>query len=107
MEGRPRTALSSTRVLDESRSSGECQRFKSDINISLSVCHSSLIINFPRENLLSYSFSLTVLSITILIVLNYLYLSLSSALCLRCGHKVRVHLSIGCPHYRISLSVLA
>jgi len=98
MEGRPRTNPEQDRVLAQGRSSGECQRLKSDIYLSLSVWHSTLITNFPWENLLSEAFSLTILSFTVLILLNYLphlYLTLS----VWYGHNLRVHLSIGCPRY--------
>ena len=71
MEGRPRRNPEQDRVLAQGRSSGECQRLKSDIYLSLSVWHSTSITNFPRENLLSESFSLTILSFTVLILLNY------------------------------------
>jgi len=65
MEGRPRTNPEQDRVFAQGRSSGECQRLKSDIYVSLSVWHSSLITNFPQENLLSDAFSLTILSFTV------------------------------------------
>jgi len=55
-------------VLVQGRSSGECQRLKSDIYISLSVWHSNSINNFPQENLLSEAFSLTILSLTVFIL---------------------------------------
>jgi len=71
MESRPRTNPEQDRVLAHGRSSGECQRLKSDIYLSLSVRHSTSIINFPRENLLSEAFSLMILSFTVLILLNY------------------------------------
>jgi len=48
------------------------KRLKSYIYLSLSVWHSTSITNFPRENLLSEAFSLTILSLTVLILLNYL-----------------------------------
>ena len=72
MEGRPRTNPEQDRVLAQGRSSGECQRLQSEIYLSLSVWHSTSITNFPRENLLSEPFSLTILSFTVLILLNYL-----------------------------------
>jgi len=65
MEGRPLTNPEQDRVLAQGRCSGECQRHKSDIYLSLSVWHSTLITNFPRENLLSEAFSLTILSFTV------------------------------------------
>jgi len=71
MEGRPRTNPKQDRVLGQGRSSGECQRLKSDIYLSLSVWHSTSITNFPQENLLSEAFRLTILSFTILVALNY------------------------------------
>jgi len=72
MEGRPRTNPEQDRVLTQGRSSGECQRLKSDIYLSLSVWHSTSITNFPQENLLSEVFSYTILSFTVWILLNYL-----------------------------------
>jgi len=72
MEGRPPTNPEQDRVLAQGRSSGECQRLKSDLDLSLSVWHSTPITNFPRENLLSEAFSLTILSFTVLILENYL-----------------------------------
>jgi len=60
MEGRPRTNPGQDRVLAQGRSSGECHRLKSDIYLSLSISHSTLITNFPRENLLSEAFGLTI-----------------------------------------------
>jgi len=71
MEGRPRTDPEQDRVLAQGQGSGQCQRLKSDIYLSLSVWHSTSITNFPRENLLSQAFSLTILTITILILLHY------------------------------------
>jgi len=65
MEGRPQTSPEQDRVLAQGQSSGECQRLKSDIYLSLSVWHSTSIVNFPRENLLSEAFSLTILSFTV------------------------------------------
>jgi len=64
MECRPRTNPEEDRVLAPGRSSGECQRLKSDIYLSLSVWHSTLKTNFPRENLLREACSLTILSLT-------------------------------------------
>ena len=80
MEGRPRTDPEQYRVLAQDRSSGECQRLKSDIYLSLSIWHSTSITNFPRENLLSEAFSLTILSLTVLILRELFTLSLSSTL---------------------------
>jgi len=65
MEGRPWTSPKQDRVLAQGQSSGECQRLKSDIYLSLSVSHSTLITNFPQENLLSEAFSLMILSFTV------------------------------------------
>ena len=59
-------------MLAQGQSSGECEKLKSDIYLSLSISHSTLITNFPQENLLSEAFSLTILSFTVLILLNYL-----------------------------------
>jgi len=80
MEGRPRTSPEQDRVLAQGRSSGECQRLKSDIYLSLSFWHSTSITNFPRENLLSEAFSLTILTLTVLILRELFTLSLSSTL---------------------------
>ena len=71
MEGRPWTNPDLVSMLAQGRSSGECHRLKSDIYLSLSVWHSTLITNFPRENSLSEAFSLKILSFTVLILLNY------------------------------------
>jgi len=68
MEGRPLTNSEQDRVLAQGRSSGECQRLKSDIYLSLSVWYSTSKNNFPRENLLSEAFSLTILSLTVWIL---------------------------------------
>jgi len=79
MEGRPRTNPEQDRVLTQGQSSGECQRLKSDIYLSLSVWHSTSITNFPLEKLLTEALSLTILSFTVLIGLNclpHLYLLL-------------------------------
>jgi len=65
MESRPRTSPEEDRVLAQGQSRGECQRLKSDIYLSLSVWHSTSITNFPRENLLSEAFSLTILSFNV------------------------------------------
>jgi len=99
MEGRPRTNPEQDRVLAQGRSSGECQRLKSDIHLSLGVWHSTSITNFPQENLLTEAFSLTILSLTVFILRELLTLSLSSALSVWCGRNLRLHLSIGCPRY--------
>jgi len=72
MEGRPRTNPEQDSVLAQGRSSGEYQRLKSDIYLSLSVWHSTSRTNLPRENLLSKAFSLTILSLTVLFFVNYL-----------------------------------
>jgi len=56
------------------------KRLKSDIYLSLSVWHSTSITNFPRENLLSAAFSLTILSLTVLILRELFTLCLSSTL---------------------------
>jgi len=80
MEGRPLINPEQYRVLAQGRSSGECQMLKSDIYLSLSVSHSTSITNFPRENLLSEAFSLTILSLTLLIILELFTLSGSSTL---------------------------
>jgi len=52
MEGRPRTIPEQDRVLAQGRSSGECQRLRSDIYLSLSVWHSTLITNFFLRELI-------------------------------------------------------
>jgi len=80
MEGRPLTNPEPGGVLAQGRSSGECQSLKSDIYLSLSVWHSTSITNFPRENLLSEAFSLTILSLTVFILHELFTLSLSSTL---------------------------
>jgi len=80
MEGRPRTNPEQDRVIAQGRSSGEWQRLKSDTYLSLSVWDSTSITNFPRENLLSEAFSLTILSLTTLILRELFNLSLSSTL---------------------------
>jgi len=100
MEGRPRTSPEQDRVLAHGRSSGECQRLKSDIYLSLSVLHSTSITNFPRENLLSEAFSLTILSLTVLILRELFYFIFIFYFEFWCGRNLRVHLSIGCPRYR-------
>jgi len=51
MEGRPRTSPEQDRVLAQGQSSGECQRLQSDIYLSLSVWHSTLITNFSSRAL--------------------------------------------------------
>jgi len=105
MGGRPRTNPEQDRVLVKGRSSGEWQRLKSDIYLSLSVWHSTSITNFPRENLLIEAFSLTILSLTVLILLNYFTSSLSSTLSVWCSRNLRVHLSIGCHHYSATVPI--
>jgi len=80
MEGRPRTNPKQDRVLTQGRSSGECQRLKSDMYLSLSVWHSTSITNFPRQKLLSEAFSLSILSLTVFILHELFTLSLSSTL---------------------------
>jgi len=80
MEGRPRTNPEQDRVLVQGRSSGECQRLKSDIYLSLSIWHSTSITNFSQENLLSEASSLTILSLTVFILRELFTLSLSSTL---------------------------
>jgi len=82
MEGRHRTNPEQDRVLTLGRSSGECQRLKSDIYLSLCVWHSTSITNFPRENLLSEALSLTILSLTVVILRELFTLSVSSTLSL-------------------------
>jgi len=80
MEGRPPTSPEQDRVLAQGWSSRECQRLKSDIYLSLSIWHSTLITNFPPENLLSEAFSLMILSFTGLILRELITLSFSSTL---------------------------
>jgi len=58
MEGRSRTSPEQDRVLAHGRSSGECQRLKSDIYLSLSVWHSTSITNFSSRELIERSFQL-------------------------------------------------
>jgi len=65
MEGKPPTTLSRTECTQQGPSCGECQRLKSDIYLSFSIWHSSLITNFPHENLLSEAFCLMILSFTV------------------------------------------
>jgi len=60
MEGTPWTKSVQDRVLAQGRSNGECERLKSDFYLSLCVWHSTLITNFPQENLLSEAFSLKI-----------------------------------------------
>jgi len=55
MEGRPRTRPEQDKVLVHGRSSGECQRLKSDIYLSLSVWHSTSITNFSSRELIESS----------------------------------------------------
>jgi len=52
MEGRPQTGPEQDRVLAQGRSSGECQRLKSDISLGLCVWHSTLITNFFSRELI-------------------------------------------------------
>jgi len=52
MEGRPRTNPEQDRVLAQGRSSGECQRLKSDIYLSLGVWHSTSITDFSSRELI-------------------------------------------------------
>ena len=78
MEGRPRTNPEQDRVLAQGRSSGECQRLKSEIYLSLSVWHFTSITNFPQENLFTEAFSLTISSLTVLILRELFTFSLSS-----------------------------
>ena len=52
MGGRPRTSPEQDRILAQDRSSGECQRLKSDIYLTLSVWHSTLITNFSSKELI-------------------------------------------------------
>ena len=80
MKGRPQTNPEGDRVLAQGRSSGECQRHKADIYLSLSVWHSSSRTNFPREHLLSEAFHLIISGLTILILCELFTLSLSSTL---------------------------
>jgi len=58
MEGRPQTNPEQDRVLAPGRSSGECQRLKPDIYLSLSVWHSTSITNFSSRELIESSFQL-------------------------------------------------
>jgi len=53
MEGRPRTNPAQDRVLSQGRSSGECQRLKSDIYLSLSVWPSSSTTNVSSRELIA------------------------------------------------------
>ena len=52
MEGRPRTSPELDRVLVQGRSCGEYQRLKSDIYLSISVWHSTLITKFSSRELI-------------------------------------------------------
>jgi len=58
MDGRPRTSPEQDRVLAQARNSGDCQRLKSDIYLSLSVWHSTSITNFSSRQLIQSSFQL-------------------------------------------------
>jgi len=49
MEGRPPTNPEQDRVLTQGQRSGECQRFKSNIYLSLTVWHSTSITNFSSQ----------------------------------------------------------
>jgi len=80
MEGRPRTNPEHDRMLAQGWCSAECQRLKSDTYLRVSVWHSTSITNFPRHNLLSEAFSLTIISFTALILRELFTLSLSSTL---------------------------
>jgi len=80
MEGRYWTNPEQDRVLAQGQSSGECQRLKTDIYLSLSVWHSTSITNFPRDNLLSEAFTLTILSLTLFTLRELFTVTLSSTL---------------------------
>jgi len=47
MEGTPRTNTEQDRLFAQGRSSSECHGLTSDIYLTLSVRHSTSIINFP------------------------------------------------------------
>jgi len=64
MEGTPWKSPEQDRVLSQGWSSGECQRLKSDIYLSIRVWHSTSITNDSQENLLSEAFRLTILCFT-------------------------------------------
>jgi len=51
IEGRPRTNPEQDRVLAQCRSSGECQRLKSDIYLSLTIWHSTSTTNLSLREL--------------------------------------------------------
>jgi len=99
MEGRPRTNPEQDRVLAQGRSSGECQRLKSDIYLSLSVWHSTSITNFPRENLFEWSFQLNDIKFNRFDSSWIIYSIFIFYFEFWCGRNLRVHLSIGCPRY--------
>jgi len=108
VEGTPRTNPEQDRVLAQSRSSGECQRLKSDIYLSLSVWHSTSITHIPRENLLSEAFSLMILSLTILILRELITLSLCFTLSFGAVATFEFTSLLGAPvtkfdHYRLLL----
>jgi len=66
MEGRTWTSPEQERVLAQGRSSGECERLKSDIYVSLSVWHSTSKNQlFLERTKLSEASSLTILSFTV------------------------------------------
>jgi len=94
-EGRPWTNPEQDMVLAQGRSSGECQRLKSDINLSLSVWHSTSITNFSLRELIEWSFQLNDIKFNRLDSSWIIYL----LLWVWCGRNLRVHLSIGCPRY--------
>jgi len=52
MESRPGTSPEQDRVLTQGQSSGDCQRLKSDIYLSLSVWHSASTTNFSSRELI-------------------------------------------------------
>jgi len=65
MEGRPRTCREQDWMLAQGQRSGECQRLRFDMYLSLSMGHSTSITNFSRENLFREAFSLIILSFTV------------------------------------------
>jgi len=72
MEGRPRTSPALDRTLVQGQSSGQCQRLKSDIYLSLSVWHSTSTTNFSTRQLIESSFKLNYIKFYLLILVNYL-----------------------------------
>jgi len=52
MEGRSRTSPEQELMLTQGRSSGECQRLKSDIHLGLSVWHSTSNTNLSSRELI-------------------------------------------------------